>query len=849
MARTQNKNFCLIKDDVDKLMSYLKTGENYTKFFELTSQERKDILKTFMSEEEAKTTNTTFEKALAKKKNDALTKALIGLYPKAEQYSIEKQALDNLLKNNSINKDTYDARLNKLNSRYDAKDRTFEGLQKKLVKMSNDGILANIDNTIDDFVEAELGAVITPEEAKKIDELVIKMKQELDKGSDNPFDQYNKEFYIARSELEKYLNAITPQSSLRLVTTTIFMGNMLSSLKSATTNVIGNSSISFGELLRRRVQTGKIGIDVKFTMGYMKHAISTYKNSGIDIVRVDRLENNRKLLGEKISNTDSLTIKEIKNDNTLSQKDKFKKISQALLKKSVRPLEKIVFKFELGLPDMVFASFHFADSVSRWATFYANMEADIMKISKEDRKSWVKARSKELKYEATQIDPQNEVAQALRNQAKEEALFATYQNNNKFTELSNNVRDNIDKYTGDLMLGTIITPFVKTPTNVVRANLMYGGAYLPKAFYNFVSSIKNGEPREMRLNDEAEILRSMIGLSSAPILYGIIKSLFDVDDDEIDIIPDYMTASATQKAIVRNGNATYNSIVIGNKAISTDYFGSMALPLIAYIKSQKNEDEEYGKNLLLANWANFAKTPVLRTILDYSSEVDKFTADGDTLASAVMNTFKSLPAGIYSRTTPAIISDFAKMSDDYQRYVDRKDWVSPILEKIPVLREELPIKINDFGQDLETEDPLVQLFFGARVRTTSDSFVYKEVKRLMDKGQNVTMQAGGDQKGITQLIDDYGAGDKYSPELLPYYKDIGQRVYKNSEWIIKTKEYKEASNEDKKGILNDARTSAINSYIVKLIKDGTISNTYVKSPAKGKYNYPYNSNKIKFKNL
>lgn len=776
-------------EDVNKLKQALKGKSK--EFFTGTTQYRTAELNKILDAETSKKVNGLFEKAIASKKANALVKVFDQISPKEVKKTSE-----------------------------------YDGLIKKVADLAEKGNL-NIDGVLDDYVETQLGAKISPEEAQILKGLVEDMDKSLKIGSDNKFDQYNLEYLKKRKKLQDYMESITPASSLEIGSSIIGRGNLLFALKSGITNIIGNMSFLTGEIITRRIQTGQLGLSGgKFIKDYMKHAMKVYKETGIDIIRVMEIKDTRSSLGEKVTSAQG----------------------KGVVRAIGRFYEDLIFKKMLGTPDMTFASFHFADAVARHSYAMAKKEGKMFKADKK----WVEERTKNLMYSATNLNPEDTVAYAIREQAKMEALFGTMQNTNNLTTVLVYARDGVDKVTGGLRVGSNIEPFVKTPANVIRASAIYSGAFLPFSVIKYAKGILwNKMTREELRETEANMIRAGLGFVFSLLLASILFG--DKDDDEIDYIPDYASANADQKKIVMNGNASYNSIKVGDKWVSLDYFGSFGTPLLAIIMAKKNDNTDplgFATETASANWSQFVKLPIISTLFDTASDVEKAKKYDKSPNDIAEEYAKNSVLFLYNRAVPMIISDVAKGMDDYQRRVDYASVADKIKQNIPFLREELPIKTNTFGQEMEGEGMASQLLFGARLKTYNDDPVFLEVKKTEEaSGGKVTFENMSDTVEFKSLILTDGGGDKFAPAMQDHYANVGKLMRENFVWVMKTKEYKESSAEEKAQILNDARNQAIYTYSVSLIKKGDIESTRKNNFTKPKFAYPNNVIGVKVKNL
>jgi len=142
-----------------------------------------------------------------------------------------------------------------------------------------------------DFVSEKAGVSIKEtetktivEKAKKIDEA----QKELGDNIGNPAkEKENIDFFVAKKEMNDYLQSISPASKIKVLTGTIGRGMMLASVKSPLLNIGSNMEVGFTEALSRRLTSGKIsGANNQLAIDYMKMVNKVYQKSGYDISRM-----------------------------------------------------------------------------------------------------------------------------------------------------------------------------------------------------------------------------------------------------------------------------------------------------------------------------------------------------------------------------------------------------------------------------------------------------------------------------------------------------------------------------------------------------------------------------------
>ena len=151
-----------------------------------------------------------------------------------------------------------------------------------------------------------------------------------------------------------------------------------------------------------------------------------------------------------------------------------------------------------------------------------------------------------------------------------------------------------------------------------------------------------------------------------------------------------------------------------------------------------------------------------------------------------------------SRTVPAIVSDIAKITDDYERDTE-KSAINRFKSRIPVWREELPAKYNyATGRPVETENALSVFFAGARIKQETLSPVTREIDRLSNKNT--------DNKITLSKITKSGKLSSLSPEKKRKVEvEFAKSYARDVKTLIKTSYYKSLDDESKVKAINKIR--------------------------------------------
>lgn len=744
------REFCLPKELADRLKAAAVRGEiDIAKMYNMTSAERSAFFEQWVDKDTARKINGKFEEAMI---------------------APQKTALRNWAKatfsgkgHSRVKTDVYD----------------------KIERLNELGVLnpKNQDAFLSDLVATSLGIGVSAQEAGIISEKSARL-QELAK-QETEFGTPTMEYFKVRKELDNYLDSLTPTSRLKVVTSVIGRGSMLFSLKSPLLNIESNTVQAFLTAAERRLggvevtkKNGKVkisgrmmGLNGDYSIRYMKFVNAVFKETGYDLTRMQTIKGEKKIRGETMT--------------TAQGEGKVRAIG--------RVYEDIVFKKLMGAPDVAFASFHFTDSANLFSTKIAQSEG----LQGEQAKT----RALEIFKDATRIDPKTKIGQKVREQAIADAQYATYTNESWASELSLKIREVLNSITGDARLGDQWMPFVKTPANVIKVGLDYSGVLLPFETANnikkTIQAIRRGEDIKTATLESfngwaLQAIRAGLGITLAHI----ISSLFDPDD----YIGEYPVSQKEQE-LLRLENATTNSVRIGGKWVSLDYFGALGAPLVGMLSAKKYGGENIADrifNYYTGVGKQALKLPGLEIAKDVYEKIDR--GKYNSIKENMFELEKSLIDYARSRTIPAFLNDIAKSLDKFERQVEKKSLLEPVQAVVPFWRQQLPPKMDVFGRDIESEG-LATMLFGSRVKTAKTDAVVKEITRLADSGNlpSITDYAKTSPR-MKELRMQIGE-DKFREAQ----KYLGTEFYDAVEKKIKSYTYKKANDEDKAKIITNIK--------------------------------------------
>lgn len=651
------------------------------------------------------------------------------------------------------------------------------GEQGELFQMPTEPLNArNAKMYVNGALNELFGATLTPEESRqiiaKIDELDKSIRNTLDKATENP----SLETWQKINEANNLTESLAPSPALQIATSIIGRGSMLASVKSPVLNIASNIENILTEMLIRRAVNSLEGgasfsaVDKKVIKDYMKYAWDVYEVSGYNVSTLQDMDAAKVTLGERRISTQGA--------------GKFRAFA--------RGVETGVFKYMMGKPDAYSKDFVFSDAAALDATTIAMNEG----LSGEA----LSERATALFEDAARVIPQTEKGQIIRDKAMMEANVATYTNDTAFSKFALGIRETLNKIPGNLRLGDQLMPFVKTPANVVALGVEYsiGAAYLISNLTTVIRDVKAGRLSAKSRTAIKAAVRNGLGV----VLAMLIAMALDPDD----YTPDYDALTMSERRLALEKNAVFNSIRIGGKYISLDYFGPLALPLTAVLTARRREETGwfgYAKGIA----SQIRKTPGVE---EFSEAVESIeSASGDTLDDALKNLTNSMIDFIRARTIPSIVNDLAKSIDDYERETSVSE-TAKAQNSIPFWREELPLKYGTTRPTpRETEFPLWTILFGARFKTAASNRVIYEIDRLYKKGAKPT---------ITDVTRSGKLSELSEAKQQRVRKEFAKRYYDGVYTLIRTREYRAKDDEQRAAAINKVRRQIIEQLKKEYIK-------------------------------
>jgi hypothetical protein len=737
-------NFCIPKELSKRLRDAARDGEfSIASLYDLSSKDRRELFSKYTDPTLGRQINAEFEKVMVSTQKQALSKWV------EDTFSTEQK-----------------------------KSPAYGSIREQIDSLDELGVLGTESGPfLEDLVAQKLGLTLSAEEVQTIRGKAAKLEElykEVDALGD-PSDARDAQvtYLQALEDTNNYVRSLAPHSNVKVATSVIGRGNLLFRISSPVINIVSNTFWGSYQFVERRLVTGSVGgLNSDFARSYVGFALEMHQKSGFDLTRMIALEDEQKIRGEKI---------------TTSQ-------GPGAIRKVGRFYEDIVFKQMMGAPDVLGAAIAFADS--------ANIESTLIAVRKEGlKREAAKKRALEIFQDATRVDPLTLEGVVVREKAIADAQLATFTNDTTYSRVALGIRELINKAGGDVSLGDQLMPFVKTPANIIGAVVDVSGAVtLPEFFIRGLRTIHDtykGQKLTEATRHEFQgfsrkAVRAGLGLTLALIL----SAMFDPED----FIGEF---DQKEKALNDLKRGVNNAVKIGDKWVSLDYFGPIAAGFVGIMYARK-----YGGNLAQTAFQYYrgAATQVLnlpgfdaaQTVIDTVGDL----ASGKTKVNEIP---AEASAGainfVGSRLIPGIVSDFAKMTDDYERQTKGEGVWARFKSRTPFLRQELPISKDVLGEAIHTPPALSQLLFGSRVRIGQDSPIVSELDRLSQSGNLPTLTKVEETSTRFPKLREQKGQVVYERTLESFHGKFKAELAR----LIKTPRYERLSDEEKKNEINNLK--------------------------------------------
>jgi len=382
--------------------------------------------------------------------------------------------------------------------------------------------------------------------------------------------------------------------------------------------------------------------------------------------------------------------------------------------------------------------------------------------------------------------------------ATQEALKATFKDDNAFSNALANVKKSTGKF------GEVALPFVKTPANLA----MRGIDYSPAGLVNTFRKIKSGAEASTVID---ELAKNLTGTAMIYLGYKLRQN---------DLLSGNYSDDSDEKAWQKQQGMLENAIHIGDNYYTVDWAQPSATPLIigSTIYDAINASDNDNNNVLdtvnttyrgataVANsWLN---TSPLQSLSELLGGSDYSGSTAENIANTIIEfpqRFVPAQLGATARTIDPVMRDTYESDDTLTGILGNQ--TRQLQAKIPYLSRELPISYDTWGNPRTRSDSTAEAFFAQNLNpgqlgNKNETPIDAEIQRIFD----ATGDSGVFPWAAARSLDlgNDGKIKLTNEQHSEYQKTLGQLSYNLAEGIINSSEFKALSDDEKAETLNKA---------------------------------------------
>jgi len=434
--------FCIPKEYYTKLQEGIKSGDfDLLKMSKMTTKQRNKLFNKYLPKELAKQSNIGFEKAMYKKEIKNEKRAY-------EQWANEFFKGEKKAKKNDI--------ISKINSYFEIKDGQYVDKNRKIFLEDLASEELGINLTTDDiFKIKEMSSELNKKKAKvlknyKANQISQIQSEILEIDSKNDFNSAVDDLIKYLKERENVLNhikAINPSTKERIFSSTLTRLNLLMGFKSSIVNEVASIAMKYPEKVVRRIFNKTYNAkNTDITRKFVEMNKKIYKETGYELSRMEKMDEDQRLLGEEVVSTAGRTggawDKLFRNYT--------EKLSDIIFRKG------FIINFSLGGRDTAYASFNFSDNADITSQTLArkeNPQASDTEINK---------RARDIMLDSMNVDPLTPEGRVIREMGRSAAFYGTFTQDSKSSEIVLKLRDTLNLISiRGFKTGEALIPFAK----------------------------------------------------------------------------------------------------------------------------------------------------------------------------------------------------------------------------------------------------------------------------------------------------------------------------------------------------------------------------------------------------
>ena len=327
-------------------------------------------------------------------------------------------------------------------------------------------------------------------------------------------------------------------------------------------------------------------------------------------------------------------------------------------------------------------------------------------------------------------------------------------------------------------------PFVSTPVNIAKTGVEYTpGLGLLKT----ITDVQQAPKAQKASVFIDSLSKQLSGGLLAYAGYLLAKNGWLVgggDDDD------------SEKKLEKNLGAMNYSIKIGNDYYDISFLSPSAMPLLMGANLNEALKGKGVKEKVIADVLYQSLDPL--TEMSFMSSVQDVLKSYNSGAKGLSDMGSSALTGYISQYIPTLMSQFASSRDKYERSKGGNTFIEKtkqkLMYKVPGLREQLPKKVNVWGEAKENYRRGLEAFLNPMNRSTAKiDNTTKEIEKIYEETGTGMPNMGIKEEQLGNTLN--------QKEYTQFKKTYGKTAKKELDDLIKSSKYKNASTEEKAAMI------------------------------------------------
>lgn len=435
-----------------------------------------------------------------------------------------------------------------------------------------------------------------------------------------------------------------------------------------------------------------------------------------------------------------------------------------------------------------------------------------------------------------------EVLSQVEDVAKNRADYALFQNQGRTAQTAKAFHDRMNAWlgvggevengrrSGGFGLGDIIMPYATVPANLAVKPFEYSPLGIVKGGIDLAKVLKNAQSGNVNLqaqhNAVMEIARGVTGLPVALLFSTLIRSGIvkrGDDDDDYDVTKARQSEGrretqwnldATSRWL-QGGDKEWQE---GDKLISLNWMEPLNafMDIGALIADMQDDGDptvlDYVSKYAIGSIQAAMEMPMIDTLQSAIQAMQY--ADSDNMWGKLGKFAESTATSAVTGMMPGVVSQIARVMDPTTRDTSADTFMgrfaNAIMNATPGLREQLPEKLDSFGNPITNDNPVLNALNNLALPGTISEYAPSEVVQALDSVYDATGRSNfyPDYKAPASFDYDGSSYELNTEEKRSYQQSFGQRYNDLIQSVIDSDEYSQMTDTERAAVFSEMRNIA-----------------------------------------